>query len=80
MSRRTTRTSREPLPMNCSPCCNRSSATWAVLRTCGSMPLLLPALTGAGEQPPEEFREFGEDIKTDYSCPKCGYKWSGKAQ
>lgn len=29
--------------------------------------------------PPEEFKEYGEDIETDYECPKCGYKWSGKA-
>ncbi len=28
--------------------------------------------------PPEEFGEYGEDIETEYCCPKCGYKWSGK--
>lgn len=28
---------------------------------------------------PEEFPEFGEDIETEHCCPKCGYKWSGKA-
>jgi len=28
--------------------------------------------------PPEEFKEYGEDIETDYCCPKCGYEWSGK--
>lgn len=28
--------------------------------------------------PPEEFGSYGEDIKTEYCCPKCGYKWSGK--
>lgn len=27
---------------------------------------------------PGEFAEFGEDIETDYCCPKCGYSWSGK--
>ena len=29
--------------------------------------------------PPGEFREYGEDIETHYECPKCGYRWSGKA-
>lgn len=28
---------------------------------------------------PEDFNEYGEDIETEYCCPKCGYKWSGKA-
>ena len=27
---------------------------------------------------PEEFREYGEEIATDYCCPKCNYRWSGK--
>lgn len=27
--------------------------------------------------PPEGFPEVGEDIETDYCCPKCGYRWSG---
>ncbi len=26
----------------------------------------------------DPFKEFGEDIETDYCCPKCNYKWSGK--
>jgi ParB-like chromosome segregation protein Spo0J len=26
---------------------------------------------------PEEFTEYDEDIKTEHSCPKCGYEWSG---
>ena len=26
---------------------------------------------------PEEFPAYGEDIETDYACPKCGYTWSG---
>jgi hypothetical protein len=30
--------------------------------------------------PPEEFGEYGEDIETQYCCPKCGYKWSGKPE
>lgn len=29
--------------------------------------------------PPDEFPEFGENIETEHCCPKCGYKWSGKA-
>lgn len=28
--------------------------------------------------PPDDFAEYGEDIETQYCCPKCGYKWSGK--
>lgn len=27
---------------------------------------------------PEDFKEFDEDLETDYRCPKCGYEWSGK--
>lgn len=27
---------------------------------------------------PDDFPEFGEDIETEYCCPKCGYEWSGK--
>lgn len=27
----------------------------------------------------DEFKEFDEDIDTEHCCPKCGYKWSGKA-
>ena len=26
---------------------------------------------------PENFKEFDENIKTDHTCPKCGYAWSG---
>ena len=26
---------------------------------------------------PEDFPEYGEDIETEYRCPKCGYSWSG---
>ena len=29
-------------------------------------------------QPDDEFREYGEDIETEYRCPKCSYCWSGK--
>lgn len=28
--------------------------------------------------PPATFPSFGEGIATDYCCPRCGYKWSGK--
>lgn len=28
---------------------------------------------------PEDFDEYNEDIETEHTCPKCGYKWSGKA-
>jgi ParB-like chromosome segregation protein Spo0J len=27
--------------------------------------------------PPGEFPEVGEDVETEHSCPKCGYRWSG---
>ena len=33
----------------------------------------------SGALPPDNFSEYGEDIETEYCCPKCGYKWSGKA-
>ena len=42
-------------------------------------------LTGFDEEiltdertPPEDFKEYDENINTEYECPKCGYKWSGK--
>jgi ParB-like chromosome segregation protein Spo0J len=28
--------------------------------------------------PPEDFAAYDESIATDYTCPKCGYRWSGK--
>lgn len=28
--------------------------------------------------PPENFAEYGDDIETQYCCPKCQYRWSGK--
>jgi hypothetical protein len=36
-------------------------------------------LTGQGTEPeaPEEFKEYDENIETDHTCPKCGYKFSG---
>ncbi len=27
---------------------------------------------------PEEFPEVDEDLPTDFRCPKCSYRWSGK--
>ena len=33
---------------------------------------------GEGKAPPGEFPEFGDDISTDFRCPKCGYEWSGQ--
>lgn len=32
------------------------------------------------QEPPDDFPEAGDDIKTDYRCPKCSYEWSGKAK
>jgi hypothetical protein len=29
---------------------------------------------------PKDFKEYGEDIETQYCCPKCGYEWSGQPQ
>lgn len=45
----------------------------------------MPAATTAGPAPrpqatpPAEFPAYGEDIETRYCCPRCGYRWSGKA-
>jgi hypothetical protein len=27
---------------------------------------------------PEEFQSVGDELCTDFLCPKCGYEWSGK--
>src|SRR5262249_25198454 len=35
------------------------------------------ARTGEEPSPPEDFPEVGEDVETEYRCPKCGYQWSG---
>jgi hypothetical protein len=29
-------------------------------------------------EPPPYFKEYDEEIPTEYHCPKCGYQWSGK--
>jgi hypothetical protein len=31
------------------------------------------------EAQPENFPEYDDDIATEHTCPKCGYRWSGKA-
>lgn len=41
-------------------------------------PVELEELAAPDITPPEDFAEYGEDIETEYCCPKCGYKWSGK--
>jgi len=30
-------------------------------------------------EPPRDFQEYDENIEIEYTCPKCGYSWSGKA-
>lgn len=36
-------------------------------------------LNGVAEPtPPSEFAEYNEGIETEYCCPKCSYRWSGK--
>ncbi len=27
---------------------------------------------------PDDFGEYGDDLETQYQCPKCAYEWSGK--
>lgn len=27
--------------------------------------------------PPDDFKEYDEEIETEHQCPKCGYAWSG---
>ncbi|MGH3429715.1 MAG: hypothetical protein ACRDQZ_19460 [Mycobacteriales bacterium] len=29
---------------------------------------------------PDAFAEVGDDLQTEYRCPKCGYEWSGQSQ
>jgi ParB-like chromosome segregation protein Spo0J len=29
--------------------------------------------------PPEEFKEIDDTLPTEHSCPRCSYRWSGKA-
>lgn len=28
------------------------------------------------DTPPDDFKEYDENIDTEHECPKCGYKWS----
>lgn len=28
--------------------------------------------------PPDAFQQFGEDLPTEFCCPRCNYAWSGK--
>ncbi len=39
---------------------------------------LASRIIGKQVEPPEDFQEYGDDIETQYCCPKCGYEWSGK--
>ena len=39
---------------------------------------LATLVTTVDEETPTEFPEFGDDIDTEHTCPKCGYEWSGK--
>ena len=41
---------------------------------------LAALLSSVAEEPtpPEDFNSYDENIETQYCCPKCGYKWSGK--
>ena len=32
----------------------------------------------AAPEAPDDFPEVDEDIPTEYECPKCSFKWSGK--
>jgi hypothetical protein len=41
--------------------------------------LSFPPAADTDIKPPEEFAEYGEDIKTEHRCPRCGYAWSGKS-
>lgn len=37
---------------------------------------IVPAVGDGSVIPPEDFPEVDEDIETNCTCPKCGYKWS----
>jgi len=40
---------------------------------------LVTYMAGINATAPDQFPAVGEDIATEHSCPKCGYRWSGKA-
>lgn len=41
---------------------------------------LLKLVNPKTHEPPVDFPEYDNEIKTDFCCPKCGYEWSGKAK
>ena len=34
-------------------------------------------LTQEAEETPEDFKDFSDELKTAYQCPKCSYEWNG---
>lgn len=40
---------------------------------------LVQFMANPNPQPPSEFGAVDENISTEHSCPKCGYRWSGNA-
>jgi ParB-like chromosome segregation protein Spo0J len=38
---------------------------------------LIPPEPIESPEPPDDFPEADEDLPTEHTCPKCGYKWSG---
>jgi len=38
---------------------------------------LVTFMANPNPQAPGEFQAFGEDIATEHSCPRCGFRWSG---
>lgn len=34
-------------------------------------------LTQETETAPDDFKDFSEELKTAYQCPKCSYEWNG---
>lgn len=38
---------------------------------------LVTFMANPNPQAPGEFQRFGEDIATEFCCPKCSYRWSG---
>ena len=28
-------------------------------------------------EPPDQFGEYGDELRTEHKCPSCGYEWSG---
>lgn len=59
----------------------QNAATQVLLAKLASDEIATLATTTSDEisiVPPEDFKEYDEDLETEYCCPKCGYKWSGK--